>query len=252
MCSNELIIWNNEQILTHFFEPEIKKRQAQNAVGRAFGYKAGLESFRIHNQVPCRYIPEAGKIMRNLLTVIRDVKVLLRIVRQDSWHYIEVKYGHKKMQMFLKMDPQATPAWLLAWKDQVLKNLGYDHGGKLSDAEFTKMAVADSLANCYGLKTSAKDVIENSIGSWFVMDHAVEVYGLDSLRREEFAFILGRIDRFPVLRDMMSRPRRPVTKKMRYTIEFQVLGKIKYILDGNTLADRQHYYPPQWWLSITQ
>ena len=146
--------WNNEQILTIFFETHIKVRQRVGFSGRALGYKYGLEAFRVSGQVPCRFIPEGGKIMRNMIDAIRNVKVLLRIVKQTSWHYIEIKYGRQQMQMFLKMDVLVTPEWIWAWKDKVMKNLDYDHADKLTDTEFTQMVAADSLANICGKPVS--------------------------------------------------------------------------------------------------
>ena len=156
MCVDNTPVWSNEEILTIFFESHIKVRQRAGFRGRAFGYKYGLEAFRVGNQVPCRYIPEGGKIMRNMIDAIRDVKVLLRIVKQTSWHYIEIKYGREQMQMFLRMDPIATLAWFWDWKDQVVKALGYDHGEKLTDTEFIQMVSADSLANICGKPVSLR------------------------------------------------------------------------------------------------
>lgn len=141
-----------------WFDTQSKVRTRLDLPGNAFGYKKALEAFRVSGKVPCKYIPDNGKIIMQMVDQL-PMKNLLEVLKQTSWYYIEVKYGRTTVEIALTGNPESIrrrrvlPTW---WNEEgTLCGTDYDNASKISMSQFYAMLIADVMATLTGVKTNA-------------------------------------------------------------------------------------------------
>lgn len=149
-------IYDQDCDVLGWFEGNQKLRVLAGAPGNAFGYKLAREAFRIAGKVPCKYIPDEGKIIGKMIEHF-PMKNMLELLKQTSWHYLCVKYGRRLVEIALTGNPRSlgrirrsrvVAEWSEDGNQQCVSK--YDHCGKMDLDTFYGMLLADVVARIRG------------------------------------------------------------------------------------------------------
>lgn len=145
-----------------WFEKQAKLRDTLGLPGHAFGYRKALEAFREAGEIPCRFIPDKGNIIRQMVDALPMMN-MLELLKQTSWYYLEVKYGRDTMDVVItgvprralvKLRRNVPPKWTN--EQGIICGTDYDHAGKITDLEFYAMLEADISAYLTQMPTRVK------------------------------------------------------------------------------------------------